>query len=261
VLASLVLSACGSQPSTGAPPTNQPISGTGTYSKIDGTYVVSAAVNLSDPAVVASSTAGPFALWFTYADNEIRRSDLPTLKGTATSPRPALTATEPWEGGSVAAPALERTQSGYRMVYEAAGGVLGQATSSDGEQWSNKQQIGMGHHPSIAGGSLYYDTGGQIFRDGIALFSGASPDVHVFTTFADRMQWLIFYECPATMSVSICAAGSFDGTHFTLGTTPLLPAVAPDERGPAAVLGGTSAVMFFWQLAGASPRIGAATTP
>jgi hypothetical protein len=270
-----LLVACGAGGEPGGPPANSPNAGVSGYTKIKDTYVLAdATAALSEPAVVADSPDGPFQIWVTYAGTDIRRADLPALGMPATPLRPALAATEPWEGSRVLAPSIERTASGtYQMVYEAAGGVIGRADSTDGETWTAKRMVTLGHHPTLAAGVLMYEQDGAVVAETADAFpplpivTGTSPDLHLRTTAAGRQVWALFYNCPgasgtAGPSIAICFAGSFDGIHFVVSASPALDPRAPDELGPAAILGETGGTLFFAQVAGPSPlRIAAAQSP
>jgi hypothetical protein len=260
------LAACGTGGEAGGPPQNTPVSGATGYDKVDGTYVlVDSNADLTQPTVVADSPEGPFALWFTYSGVEIRRSDLPALGKDATPPRPALAALEPFEGGVVQSPSVERLPDGrYQMLYQAAVGLIAMAESEDGESWTNRRVVGSGNTPSLASGRIFYERDGMIELGGEPLLRGISPDVHLRATAGGRPMWQMFFNCPGRdgISVAICFAGSFDGEHFMANYTPVLAPDAPDELGPAQVGGIDRAVLFFAQLPiGGRFRIGAARAP
>ncbi|HJZ83769.1 MAG TPA: hypothetical protein VKN99_01310 [Polyangia bacterium] len=263
VLLTVCAAACGTRAEPGNSPENPPFSGAIGYHKIDGTYVLLDPVaDLTDPSVVADSPAGPFHIWFTYGGATIRRSDLPHLGTDATPPRPALSASEPWEAGRVAAPSVERAAQGFRMVYEAATDVIAVVVSSDGETWTGKREIARGHTPMLAGGHLFLQDSGFVYREGTPLFTGTDPDVIVRATPSDRLIWQMFYNCPGRNSIAICYAGSWDGASFVTTGVPILQPDQPDETGPSAVLSTDQAILFFAQKpTGLKSRIGAAVAP
>jgi hypothetical protein len=257
---------CGAGGDTGGLPTSAPISGGGTYNKVVGTYIlVDTSTDLGDPTVLADGPAGPFTLWLTFGGTEIRRSVLPRLGVDASPPAPALVATEAWEGGRVAAPSVERSASGYQMVYEAGIDILATASSDDGTTWTGKTPLGPhGHNPSLAAGALYYDAEGEIWLQDTPtpLLPGTAPEVRVVDA-AGRKVWKMVFNCPGhDTPTAICYAGSYDGVHFETTEVPILQPEAPDEFGPTLALGDAQAVLFFGQQpTGLHVRIGAATSP
>src|SRR5262249_44402560 len=175
------------------PPTNTPFSGTNGYTKVDGVYIIlDSAADLTDPSLLADSPNGPFAIWMTRAGVDIWRSDLAHLGTDATPLRPALAPADSWEGTSVVAPSVERDATGYHMAYEAAGGIIAVADSSDGEHWTGRRMIGPGHAPSLARGFVFYESNGEIWRAprgveaAVHLLTGTNPDIHVRQTSGGR---------------------------------------------------------------------------
>src|SRR5262249_20223349 len=101
LLLALAAMGCGTGGATGGPPQNAPVSGAAGFAKVPGDYVLLDSVPLTDPALLTSSAQGPFALWVTRDGNEIWRTALARLGTDPTPLRSALTATEPWEMGTV----------------------------------------------------------------------------------------------------------------------------------------------------------------
>jgi hypothetical protein len=276
LLAGLSFVGCGTGGTPGASPSNSPVSGATGYQKISGTYVLAvASVDLADPAVVADSASGPYHIWMTYAGSEIRRSDLPNLGTDPTVPRPALAATESFEQGRVAAPSVAHDASGWHMAYEAADGVIALADSEDGEAWTNKRVVTLGHAPSLLGTQVFFEQAGEIWAlesgpkettpttamTPVHVLTGSSPDAHIVTTLAGRPLWQLFFNCssPASPSIAICYAASFDGRSFESNGIPVLSPGAPDELGPSQVSGEGLDVLFFAQApTGLRSRIGVA---
>jgi hypothetical protein len=270
VIIVLFCAACGTGGDTSGPPQNAPVSGAGGFTKVMGDYVLLDSKPLTDPALYATSSSGPFAIWVTRGGTEIWRTDLARIGTDPTPLRPALAATEPWEMGSVAKPSVEHDASGYHMAYEAAGNIIALADSADGEVWTNKRMLGTGRAPSLASGFVFYESMGEIWRapanatPALHIATGTNPDVHVRQTAGDRPIWQMYFNCTGRdlVSIAVCYGGSFDGENFSTTYIPILQPDLPDEEGPTGFVDNVGAILFFAQTpSGFMTRIAAATAP
>ena len=141
------------------PAAGLPTSGAGPYGRLaiddltpalEPQLVVDRRADLSDPSVLAGD-GDRVRVWMARrADGEtattIAYAEAPSARDlTDVGPSVVMTATEPWEGGSVGAPHVIETADGLVMYYQ--GGTpttgpfsIGVARSSDGMTW---QKVGM----------------------------------------------------------------------------------------------------------------------
>ncbi len=217
------------------------------------------------------------------------------------SPHVVLTATEPWEEGRVGAPSVISLGDGHLVMYYEAGVAtpgIGRAESvDDGQSWQKSPDSPVlegATQPSVVellgSFSLYVTLPGSegIYRaesaDGIDWDLGdvpvlmprpdlaeafdkvsvSAPGAVARVTEAGQVLYGIFFNgTNADGVVAIGFAGSFDGVEWERygGPDAVLHPVAPDERGPSAVLHSAEGFLFFHELRLSRWRITVAVHP
>lgn len=210
IIMALVTVSCGLGGEAGNRGENLPTVGGGPYGKLrpddtsDATepyVVVDRAANLTDPAVLAIPGGG-YALWYTRTAvpatgaTEIWHSEILDLHDLPLAdPVRVLAAAEPWEQGSVRAPAVvldadERVVLFYEAGLEEAP-LIGRATSADG-------------HDAV--------------RDAMpVLMDAGDPTVLILP----EGRWLLYHTRPDRSGIFL-AESSDDGVTFTVHPDPVL---------------------------------------
>jgi hypothetical protein len=138
------LAGCGTEGGEDAPQ-YQPVSGAGPFARLPegaspeplrAPFVLAGVqADLDDPDVVADGAA--LSVWVTVhhmGATFIGRADAPSIPEGFATLRPALMPGAAWEQGAVASPSIV-ADSPWLLFYAAAG-AIGVATSADGESWS-----------------------------------------------------------------------------------------------------------------------------
>lgn len=181
-----------------------PRTGAGPFARLtpDGTtpadepwLLVDPILEVTEPAL-APRPGGGWRVWVTResaelpaGDTAIWSAELAAL-GDAPTFAPALAPSLPWEGDRVGAPAVIALPDRLVMYYAAAGGI-GRATSTDGTIWQ---------------------------KDAAPVLTDAASPGAAF----DGREWLVAFTRPGDPGAGIHLARSSDGTTFTVDDEPVL---------------------------------------